>query len=138
MLSYPIYKELNHESGLDFNHFLKSLSTDFRHEQIPVDILESENNFLLQLALPGVKQEQIDIQLEQNQLNILVKKQEHEELHAKYVQNQIPKNEIKKSFRVSEHIDRDRVEASIENGILTIVLFKSEALQPRKIQVKAS
>lgn len=138
MLAYPLYKELNNWSDLDASPLWKSLTRDYSSLQVPVDIIESEENFVLRLAIPGVKQDQIDIQLEKDQLNVVVKQQQNDDVKGKYLKNQILKADVEKSFRVPEHIDRDRVEASVEDGILTIVLHKSEAVQPRKIQIKAS
>ena len=56
-------------------------------------------------------------------------------LWLSYVQNGKISFEDGRTFRIGNDIDRNRIDAKLENGILTLVLHKSEAVKPKKIMI---
>lgn len=119
-----------------------NLSKDFHREEalrefIPAaDVYESDERFTLYLDLPGVKEEDLSIELERSVLIVKgeftigeeEKKDGYREFHKKgrYV----------RSFNIKAEIDRDHIEAGLKNGVLKLVLPRIEP-EIKKIQVNA-
>lgn len=91
------------------------------------DIIEKENGYELQIDLPGVKKEDIKIEMNKNLINISVSiSKSSDEENKKYIRKERFTGEIKRSFSIGEDIDEDNINASFENGILYLNLPKKE------------
>lgn len=88
------------------------------------DYYEVENGFMLEVELPGVKKEDIDIQVEKN---IVTVKATRERKDAKVT--------YERSFRLAEDIDVDNIKVSLENGVLAFALVKKQQAAARKLTV---
>jgi HSP20 family protein len=101
-----------------------------------VNILEKEEHYTLRAELPGVRKEDLEISLEQNHLMIRGKgcqvaenwKPVYREFQDQYT--------LERSFEIGKMIDREKIQAKMENGVLTLVLPKTEETRPRKIQIQ--
>lgn len=91
-----------------------------------VDILETDDEFLLLADLPGVRPEDVDIRFENGELAV----------HGRRTAGGSDVASYFRTFRLSEQIAADRVEAGLKNGVLTVHLPKVEAVKPRRIAVK--
>ena len=94
----------------------------------PVDIYETEHEFVIQADVPGVAAGEVDLRFENGELSILGRKSKSARDNSA--------NSYFRSFRVSEKIAADKIEADLKNGVLTLKLPKIEAVKPRKIAVK--
>jgi len=102
-----------------------------------VNIIEEKEGFDLYLALPGLKKSDIRIDLEHDVLKIW-KKREDAELNQNFTRKEFDYSEFERSFNLPEEIDRERIKASMENGVLHIELPKrEEAIDkgPREIKI---
>ncbi|GMQ78142.1 MAG: Hsp20/alpha crystallin family protein [Anaerolineae bacterium] len=103
-----------------------------------VDIYESNDNVVVLAEMPGVGESGIDITLEKNDLTIRGEFQ-HEELEGyKAAHIEYSTGNFERTFRLSDEVDRDNIEATIKNGLLTLVLPKAEIAKPKKIAVKSA
>ena len=111
-----------------FNFLDDSLLEDYRKTSIMnTDIIEKENGYELQIDLPGVKKEDIKIEINKNLINISVSiSKSSDEENKKYIRKERFTGEIKRSFNIGEDIDEDNINASFENGILYLNLPKKE------------
>ena len=111
-----------------FNFLDDSLLEDYRKTSIMnSDIIEKENGYELQIDLPGVKKEDIKIEMNKNLINISVSiSKSSDEENKKYIRKERFTGEIKRSFNIGEDIDEDNINASFENGILYLNLPKKE------------
>ena len=111
-----------------FNFLDDSLLEDYRKTSIMnTDIIEKENGYELQIDLPGVKKEDIKIEMNKNLINISVSiSKSSDEENKKYIRKERFTGEIKRSFNIGEDIDEDNINASFENGILYLNLTKKE------------
>ncbi len=102
----------------------------------PVDIYESENALTLLADMPGVPIDKIDIDLDSDQLTIrgMV---DHEESKGKVIFKEFTYGDYYRQFTLSSDIDRSRIQASMKDGVLKLVLPKAEAAKPRKITVQS-
>ncbi|MBE9515987.1 MAG: Hsp20/alpha crystallin family protein [Proteobacteria bacterium] len=103
----------------------------------PLDIREREHDFLVHADLPGVKKEDIDINLENGVLTITAEsKQETEEKDGERLLRRERKyGRYVRSLRLGRDIEAGKVKASHEDGVLEITLPKAEDVKPKKIAV---
>jgi HSP20 family protein len=104
-----------------------------------VNIAETENQFDIELAVPGLKKEDFKISLEKNILTISVeKKTEHAEEGKKYSKREYSYNSFVRSFTLPETIDHSKIEAEYTDGILKLNVGKKEEakIQSRDIAIK--
>lgn len=102
-----------------------------------VDISEDNNNFYLNLELPGMKKEDVKVKYEENLLTVTgEKKAEREEKDVNFHRVERSYGKFERSFRVPTRIVSDKIDADFANGILTITLPKAEEVKPKEIEVK--
>jgi len=102
-----------------------------------VDIIERKEDLLLIADMPGVDDKSLDITLEKNILTIngYVEPEipdKHKLVYAEY-----SVGDYQRTFTLSDEIDRERIQASVKNGVLRLILPKVEAAKVKKIAVKA-
>jgi HSP20 family protein len=102
-----------------------------------VDIYESENSLTLVADMPGVPMENVDIDLDSDQLTIRGTVPQQEE-KGKVFFREYAYGDYYRQFTLSSDIDREKIQASMKDGVLKLVLPKAEAAKPRKIAVKSS
>jgi HSP20 family protein len=103
-----------------------------------VDIYESENALTLVADMPGVPLENVDIDLDADQLTIRGVFPQKAEDSARVLFKEYTTGDYYRQFTLSNNIDREKIQASMKNGVLKLVLPKAEAAKPRKISVQAS
>jgi len=102
-----------------------------------IDIWETDEELVLYADLPGVSPEDLDIQFENRELRIHGKvRPRHEYVNFLYGEYGI--GDFYRTFTVGETIDSQKIFAELSNGVLTLHLPKTEAVRPRRIEVKAS
>lgn len=101
-----------------------------------VDIFETEKQVTITAEMPGVSGEGVDISLEDDVLTIRGSKQPEEQTDARILLQEYETGHYLRRFTVSEAIDQEKIEASMNDGLLTVVLPKITPAQPRKIEVK--
>ena len=99
------------------------------------DIVENENELLLFMDMPGVGKDNITVKLEKNVLKIdgLIEMKAYSELKPMYTEYNV--GNFTRQFELSNTIDQSRIEAKMENGVLSLVLPKVPEAQPRTIQI---
>ena len=104
----------------------------------PVDVFEDTDDIKLVAELPGMKSEDVKISLENNTLTLQgEKKQVAEEKTERVHRYERSYGRFERVFTLPSTVDPERIEASFDNGILTVVLPKSERARPREIPVNA-
>lgn len=100
------------------------------------DIYETHDELVLVGDMPGVAPENLDVRFEDDLLTIHGRVDpRHAELDVLWCEYGI--GDFYRSFTVGEAIDTSRITAELKNGVLTIHLPKTEAVKPRRIEVKA-
>jgi HSP20 family molecular chaperone IbpA len=101
----------------------------------PTDIYETDDALTLVLDLPGVEKKDIDVELENDVLKIEARIDftKYEGLEPLYTEYNV--GHFARAFTLSDKIDRDRIEAELEDGVLTLTLKKSPAAVPRRIPI---
>ena len=105
-----------------------------------MDVAEKAEAYLINVELPGVQPDQVEINFEQNVLTIRGTKPSNFDAttgeYRVYTAERVT-GEFERSVRLPDFVDADHIEASYSHGLLTIVVPKAQAAQPRKIEIKA-
>lgn len=99
---------------------------------LSVDIREEEDAYILSALVPGLKAEDINIQVHEDIVSI---EGEFKEEDASFLMNELPRGAFRRSLQMPTEIDPDKVEARIADGVLTLTLPKAESAKPKRIQV---
>lgn len=102
-----------------------------------VDIIERKDDIIVTADMPGVDDKSVDITLEKNLLTIYGKVEaDIPEKHTLYL-SEYGMGDYQRVFTLTDEVDRERIQATVKNGVLRIVLPKAEAIRTKKIAVKA-
>ncbi len=101
-----------------------------------VDIYENENEFILTANLPGVEKDDVHIKLEEGSLYLFGKNNYKSDLERKYILKETNSGNFYRKFNLSDNIDNSKINATYENGRLTVILPKHDRVKPRTINVK--
>ena len=105
----------------------------------PVDIYEDEHKIVLKLEVPGLKQEDLDIQIENNTLSVRgERKFEKEEKEENFHRIERRYGSFFRSFTVPTTVNTDSVKASYDAGVLSISLDKRAEAKPKQIKVSVT
>jgi len=103
----------------------------------PVDVYEDEHQLVLKLEVPGIKQDDLDVRVENQTLTVKGER--------KFEQNQKEENfhrierrygTFTRSFTLPQTVDTGSVKANYEHGVLAISLAKKEAAKPKQVKVE--
>ncbi len=119
----------------DFFSPLGNLNSKFNCFQ--VDVIDNEDAYIIQADLPGMEKENVQIEYDNNYLTIIAKREEKTASDKdNYIRRERRAGEFRRSFYI-ENIDMNQVDASFENGVLTINLIKVKPTGQKKvIQIK--
>ena len=106
-----------------------------RSSQPAVNIWETPEAVHVELEVPGVKQDQLDISVVGNELALRIERPETAETGVTWHRRERPVGSFARVLRLPSDVDTNRVGAELRQGVLTISLPKVEAARPRKIQV---
>ena len=99
-----------------------------------VDVAETEEAIVLHVELPGMKQEEIDIELTGDTLTLRGERKATTEGFARIERRS---GKFARSFTLATPVQNEKVRAAYRDGVLEITLPKSEETKPRKIAVTA-
>lgn len=102
-----------------------------------VNISENQDGYVIEAELPGVKKEDIDIDLSHNTLTIKgEKKFEKKDEAEDYIRVESGYGKFSRSFNVSDDVNIEKADASFKDGVLRIELKKKEETKPEQVKLK--
>ncbi len=138
-------RTVNDENSSLLNRHFDSYFPDANYWQdsekfsMPIEVLDKGKEFNIKAELPGVKKEDLDIDIEDNYLRINAKKiDETSEEEKNYKHSEFSYGEFSRTVQLPEEIDIEKTEAKLEHGILKITAPKmqKEKEQRKKLIVK--
>ena len=103
------------------------------------DIIEREDGYHIVLDMPGALKEELVIDLNRQELTVSGKTtypaDPAEREGRKYSHVEFGGCEYRRTFTLSDTVDRDKVSAKLENGVLTLGLPKAEKAKPKRIEI---
>jgi len=101
-----------------------------------VDIEEQDDTYVLEAELPGVKREDVDIEVVGNEIQITGEIKERERKGALRRRTRRT-GRFEYRVRLPDHVDSSKVEADLDQGILTVRVPKAERSQRQKVEIKS-
>jgi HSP20 family protein len=102
-----------------------------------MDLVETEDDFVLKADLPGLKEEDVNIEVEENVLTISgERKSEHEDKHEGYVRVERSYGSFRRSLTLPKGVDAEAVTANFDNGVLEVHIPKPEERKPRRVAIQ--
>ena len=135
--------DLSSPAGLfeEFNHLFEQLGAPaFGSGQwsnsYPADLYETGENVVLEMAVPGVQVQDLDVSIEGRQLTIsgtLPNVTNNDE--RRYWLQTIPRGQFSRTVSLPAGVDLDKVEARVHEGLLTLTMPKAASARSRKIEI---
>ncbi len=106
-------------------------NTDYARP-LAVDIADKGDEFVLTAFVPGLKAENLNIQIVEDALSIEGEFGQHE---GEYLMSELPAGAFRRTLRLPTTLDADKAAATIDNGILTLRVPKAESARPKTVKV---
>ncbi len=105
----------------------------------PVDVEETADRYVVRAELPGLKEDDIKIRVEDNRLVIYgEKRREAEQTGTNYHRVERVFGQFERSFTLTHAVRQDKIEAIYRDGVLEVQIPKAEEAKAREIQVKVA
>ena len=102
-----------------------------------VDLAETENSYLIHLDVPGMKKDELEVSFQDGSLTVCgERRQRASEEEANFVRVERRFGRFYRSFDLPKTVDSAKIEASYEDGVLTVAVPKAEESKPRTVQIK--
>lgn len=102
----------------------------------PADIYETKDTIVVMAEMPGVPPDGVDITLERRVLTIRGRSASNEHGGYQRVYSEYADGDYERVFTLSENIDREKIEATLRDGVLHLTLPKAEAARARRIELR--
>lgn len=102
------------------------------HRLLGVNVREEEEAYVLSALVPGLKAEDLNIQVLENVVSL---EGEYKTEEAEFLLSELPRGPFRRTLRLPAEIEADKVEAKIADGVLTLTLPKAESARPKKIKI---
>ena len=113
--------------------FSDALNKNYSISKVPgVNILESEGDYKIELAAPGLAKEDFQINLKKDTLSVWAEKKVSDEVAKNYTRKEFDYLSFARSFVLPESVDAEKITAEYVNGILTVSLGKKESTSLNK------
>ena len=141
LIKNPSYRTVLEDSSwldpfLDWDLFGASVGASTRPDTIPVDIQETDSEYQLRAALPGIKKSDIQVSYQGEVLTLRIHSDHSSQSDTSaYLLREIQASSLERQFRV-KGLDFDQASSSYKDGILELQLPKAAELKPRTLTIK--
>jgi HSP20 family protein len=102
-----------------------------------VSIRDNKEALIFSVDLPGVKKGDVSIEIDESNIVIVRAKSTFKPPEGNLVFREVTFGDFYRAFTLSNEFDKDKVNASFENGVLTLIVPRREDVKPKKIQISA-
>jgi HSP20 family protein len=100
----------------------------------PASVIEAADGYTLEVEMPGVNKDGLDISVENNELTI-IGRHSLPTVEGTLLHHESRPENFRRTFELDPSIDADKISAKIDQGLMTLTLPKAEHVKPRKIAV---
>ncbi|MCM5571545.1 Hsp20/alpha crystallin family protein [Burkholderiaceae bacterium FT117] len=106
--------------------------------EIKVEVKESNGDYSVQAEMPGVKKEDINVQIDGNRVSISaeVKRESEQKEGERVLRSERYYGAVARSFTLASEVDESRASANFENGVLKLTLPKKAAPAAKRLEIK--
>jgi HSP20 family protein len=113
-------------------------TADFEEGQLSIDVYETEKNIIIKSTIAGAKPDDLDITIDNDMLTIRGKRHDETEAEGRnYLYQECYWGSFSRSVILPVEVDAKKIDASLENGVLTITLNKIKKAKKVGIRVKS-
>ena len=113
----------------------RRLAEQPQQRPLGVNVREHDDAYVLSALVPGLKAEDLNIQVLDNVVSI---EGEYQAPEIEYLLNELPSGSFRRALRLPTEIEAEKVEAKITDGVLTLNLPKAESARPKKINISVN
>jgi HSP20 family protein len=132
LLKKEIQKMTPYMQPYPFRRMTRRWAEQPQGRSLGVNIREEEDAYILSALVPGLKAEDLNIQVLENVVSI---EGEYKADDVEFLLNELPSGSFRRTLRLPAEVEADKVEAKITDGVLTLTLPKAESARPRKIKI---
>jgi HSP20 family protein len=118
--------------------FFRAFDETRREWSPAVEIFESDEEIRLTAELPGLAEEDIHINVEDNLLSLAGERNSEKREEGEYVRTERWYGKFSRSFRLPETADAEKISAELKDGVLTVTVPKKEEAKPKQIEIKVN
>jgi HSP20 family protein len=111
-----------------------------KQRTFPMDVTEYSDRYVISAELPGVTNEEIEMTLNNNKLSLQVKPQQQtadeEKKEVRHILRERRGGALQRTIVLPNAISEEHINAALKDGVLSITVQKSDALQPKKIRIQ--
>jgi HSP20 family protein len=100
----------------------------------PASVIEAADGYRLEIEMPGVNKDGLDISVENNELTIIGRRS-LPKVDGTLIHHESRPENFRRTFEIDPSIDANKISAKIDQGLVTLTLPKAEHVKPRKITV---
>jgi len=121
----------------DFDRLVEQMSPvrSGRSNAMPLDIARGHEGYVVEADLPGVEPDSIDLSVEGNVLTIRAERASTRLDDMEVLASERPTGSFVRQLTIGEGFDMEKIEASYDNGVLSVRLPVAEAAKPKKIDI---
>jgi HSP20 family protein len=135
----PVQTEVNRLFNSFFDTPTRTNGSVLRRWIPAVDLVETDDNFVLRADLPGLTESDVNIEVQDNVLTISgERKTDNEERKAGYYRVERSYGSFRRTLTLPEGVDPELVRATFDRGVLEVTVPKPAQLTPRKVQIAVS
>ena len=131
---WTFFREIEHE----LDRVLGDLASEVSAGYPPLDVWYSETEALVRVELPGVKREDIEVEVTGNSLALKGMRRSPNQNGAKMIRQECPEGSFGRSLQMPFEIDSERVEAAFKDGVLELKLPRRREDVPKKLEIKVN
>lgn len=120
-----------------FNELLPASFRNKSYETVvpPANIIESDNEYIVELGVPGMEKKDFKIEVENGKLEIEVEKEsETKEEQKQYVRQEYSYRTFYRSFELPDDVDAEKIKAKYDNGVLRIYLSRVKTSEKKELK----
>jgi|GEM_PF-118624 len=127
----------------DFDRMVDTFTIPARHSTVnfhpTCDIQETKDHFLVSFDMPGVKKDDVNVQMNGNQLTISGHRHREKSDHKgeQILRHERSYGKFQRTFTLPTSVEGNKIEAHYEDGVLNIAIPKAESSKPRNIQIQS-
>ena len=127
------------ENDEELNDGDEWMDDEYEEGQLSIDVYQTEKNIVVKSTIAGVEHEDIDISINNDMLTIRGKREEKEKINSdEYLYKECYWGSFSRSIILPVEVDANKIEAILENGVLTVILPKSKTSKQISVKVKIS
>lgn len=102
---------------------------------MPIDLYKEGDSYVLNADLPGIDPGSVDVDVDGQLLTVRAERSTRSSEGVKWLAHERPAGSFLRQFNIGDGIDTERISASYDNGVLSVIIPMTEKAKPRKVEV---